>query len=84
MTHKIAERHVEVLERHVQAGHFELVDQALDAAVHQLDASLDLEDDWVAPLLAEGQADIAAGRVVELEDLIKSMNAAIDRADRSR
>ncbi len=84
MTTKIADRHLEVLERHVKAGHFETVEQALDAAVFQLDLSLDFDDDWVAPLLAEADADIAAGRVVSREDLVKTMDEAIERGARSR
>jgi hypothetical protein len=76
MTAKIADRHVEALERHVKAGHFETVEQALDAAMFQLELSLDFDDDWVAPLLAEADADIAAGRVSSWDEVRQAMTAA--------
>lgn len=78
MTDKIAERHIEALERHVQAGHFGSIDQALDVAVDQLDGMFEGDCDWAVPLLAEADADIAAGRIEEWVDVRKAMFAAVN------
>jgi hypothetical protein len=76
MPAKIADRHIVALERHVKAGHFPTMDQTLDAALDQLDAAFDFDDDWVAPFLAQADADVAAGRVEDWDEVRKLMTAA--------
>lgn len=65
----ISDKHIEALERHVRAGHFPDLNQALEAALDQLDAMFDDECDWAAPYLAEADAAVAAGEVEDWKNV---------------
>ena len=51
-----------ILKKHVVAGDFLSVEDALAAAIQGLDAAVPGDLSWAKPYLAEADADIEAGR----------------------
>ena len=76
MTMKLSDRQAKALERHVKAGRFATIEQAVEAAITQLDTLFDDPCDWALPHLAEADSDIAARRVSSWDDTRKAMTAA--------
>ena len=73
---QLTQEQIATLQRQVDAGDYTSVEVALDCII----ASSELDDDideWAAPLVAEGLADIEAGRVSPAEDVFARLEAKL-------
>lgn len=80
MTIEISEATYHLLQKRVESGHFDSLEQALDGSVHQAAAYADRPRDggylrYVQERIDAGLADVAAGRVRPADQVLAEMQA---------